>query len=146
MSTSPPFRHPFRVQLHDTDAAGVMFFAHLFRHAHDAYEAFMAALGLPLERLIQNGAWHLPLIHAEADYKAPLRHGDEVLAEVVIERIGQASFTLAYRFARPDGQWLASARTVHACVAAGEATGHPLPDELRELLAKGPTSTSSWAC
>jgi len=36
-----PFEYRFTVQLHDTDAAGRLFFAHLFRHAHDAYEALM---------------------------------------------------------------------------------------------------------
>jgi hypothetical protein len=49
---SEPFRYDFRVALHDIDAAGIMFYGHLFRHAHDAYEAFMGAIGFPLERII----------------------------------------------------------------------------------------------
>ena len=45
--TTPAFFYRFTVRLHDIDAAGVMFFGHLFRHAHDAYESVMANLGQP---------------------------------------------------------------------------------------------------
>lgn len=30
-----------------------MFYGHLFRHAHDAYECFMGEIGWPLDRLIR---------------------------------------------------------------------------------------------
>jgi len=77
-------QHRFEVHLHDTDAAGVMFYGHLFRHAHDAYEAFMAELGFPLARLIRAAQWHLPLVHAEADYEGAMCHGDHILVDVSV--------------------------------------------------------------
>ncbi|MFP4063447.1 MAG: acyl-CoA thioesterase, partial [Halochromatium sp.] len=80
--TAANIEHRFRVALHDTDAAGVLFFAHLFRHAHDAYEAMMARIGWPLDGLIRERQLGLPLVHAEADYRRPMRHGDQVAVRV----------------------------------------------------------------
>ena len=84
--SDPLFRHPLQVRLHAIDAAGVMFFAHLFRYAHDAYEAYMARIGLPLPEVIQRRHWLLPLVHAEADYRAPMRHGERLEVAVRIAR------------------------------------------------------------
>jgi len=134
MSASATFTHRFTVRLHDTDAAGVMFYGHLFRHAHDAYEAFMTELGLPLAQMVGAAQWHLPLVHAEADYEGAMRHGDEISIDLDVAHIGRSAFTLAYRFAGRDRRRLATARTVHACVAPGDHTSLPLPRELREAL------------
>lgn len=126
------FDYRFCVRLHDTDAAGVMFFAHLFRHAHDAYEACLGHLGLDLAGLIQAGP-HLPLVHAEADYRAPLRHGEQVWVRVTLERLGDQSFTLGYLFTGLDGVERARARTVHVAM---DPAGGPmaLPPPLRHAL------------
>ncbi len=128
-----PWRFP--VMLHDTDAAGVLFFAHLFRHAHDAYEAFMAARGLLLHRIIAEGEWGLPLVHAEADYTRPLHHGDVVAVHLEVESMGERSFTLGYRF-ECKGACCATARTVHVAVdRSGRAIG--LPETVMEILRAG---------
>jgi 1,4-dihydroxy-2-naphthoyl-CoA hydrolase len=130
----PPFEHRFRVALHDTDAAGVLFFAHLFRHAHDAYEAWMAHLGWPLDAMLRDGALRLPLVHAAADYRRPLRHGDAVTVQVAVADLGERAFTVEYRFDTADGT-AATARTVHVGLdAAGKRC---LPDALRRTLGSG---------
>lgn len=40
------------VRLHDTDAAGLLFFAHQLFYAHDIYEDLLQAIGLPMEELL----------------------------------------------------------------------------------------------
>jgi 1,4-dihydroxy-2-naphthoyl-CoA hydrolase len=127
--------HTFIVRLHDTDTAGVLFFAHLFRHAHDAYEEFMAALGQPLNGLIRDGC-RLPLVHAEADYLQPIRHGEEIHVTVVLSALGETSFTLDYGFRDGSGTLRAQSRTVHVHLADGtvEAVAAPLPGHLRVAL------------
>ncbi len=130
-----PFHGRFTVRLHDTDAAGVMFFGHLFRHAHDAYEAFMADLGFPLDGLIRAQRWQLPLVHAEADYSAPMRHGDMVNVAVSVAEIGRSAFTLTYDFRGSEGRRCAAARTVHVCISAAAGGKCPLPPALRAALA-----------
>jgi 1,4-dihydroxy-2-naphthoyl-CoA hydrolase len=142
--TTPTFEHRFRVALHDTDAAGLMFFAHLLRHAHDAYEAWMAQIGFPLDGLIRDGANRLPLVHAEADYRRALRHGDAVTVQLGVAAVGQASFTIDYRFLCAGGVIAATARTVHAGV--DRERGKALPASLRTVLTEwsaGPPAEGS---
>jgi 1,4-dihydroxy-2-naphthoyl-CoA hydrolase len=130
--TPRTYSYDFRVALHDIDAGGVMFFAHLFRYAHDAYESFMTDIGQPLDRLIREGRVRLPLVHVQADYRAPLRHGQAVSIRLAVARVGTRSFTLDYRFIAEDGQLLALAQTVHAHLE-GDASV-PLPQGLARAL------------
>ncbi|MGE5152913.1 MAG: acyl-CoA thioesterase [Bdellovibrio bacteriovorus] len=127
------FEHAFEIRLHDTDAAGVLFFGHLFRHAHDAYEALMAAAGLPLQDLIRAGI-SLPIVHAEADFRTPMRQGDHIRVEVRVAEIRHRSFSLDYRFIHAHGDSCARARTVH--VLTGPDPAAALPDALREALSR----------
>ncbi len=118
--------YAFDVRLHDVDHAGVMFFARLFVHAHDAYEAFMAHLGLDLCALVRTGE-RLPIVHASADYFQPLRHGEQITVALEIEVLGETSFTVAYVFHNAAGM-LAKVRTVHVHLdphANIAATLHP---------------------
>ena len=68
--SAAPYVYSLRIRLHETDAAGVLFYAHLFRLAHDAYESFMAHIGFPLHALIGHGdsapGLRLPIVRAEA--------------------------------------------------------------------------------
>lgn len=130
------FQHRFRISLHDTDAAGVMFFAHLLRHAHDAYEGLMTQLGWPIDALIRERRLALPLAHAEADYHRPLRHGDQVDCAAQVTAVGNRTFTLHYRFSAADGQLAATAGTVHVAVDPDHAPDGPvaLPAALAAAL------------
>jgi 1,4-dihydroxy-2-naphthoyl-CoA hydrolase len=132
--TAPTFQHQFMVALHDTDAAGVLFFAHLFRHVHDAYETWMATLGFPLDAMIRDGKLALPLVHAQADYRRPLRHGYQVTVDLNVTELGPSSFQLAYRLRTSDGDVAATARTVHVCISPGVGRPRPLPDALSQRL------------
>jgi 1,4-dihydroxy-2-naphthoyl-CoA hydrolase len=131
-----PYRYPFQVRLHDTDAAGVLFFGHLFRHVHDAYESLMEDLGFPLHELFRNGAapgaTALPVTHAEAGYRRPIRQGDRIEVLVTVADVRRRSFALDYRFNDREGHTHATARTVH--VLTGPDIGLELPEDLRRAL------------
>lgn len=125
----------FAIRLHDTDAAGILFFGHLFRHAHDAFESFMDEIGLPLDRLLREREFLLPLTHAEADYRQPLRHGDQVRATVEVQELRRRSFAIAYRFINAQGEVAATVRTVHVQVAPDLTPATELSEPLRTALA-----------
>lgn len=125
------YRHPYTPRLGDTDAAGVIYFARLLERAHEAYEDFLAGAGLPLQDWLEQGP-HLPLVHAEADYHAPLRLGRRLGIELRLADLGRSSFSLEYRFLDADDNLLASARTVHVAMAEGRAVA--LPPRLRQAL------------
>ena len=131
MNTRPV--HKFQVRLQEVDHAGVMFFAHLFSHAHDAYAELMQSLGFPLQQIIETGAYHIPLVHAEADYLAPMRHGQLVEVQITIERLGNSSFSLQYEFSSDNGL-CARANTRHVFIGAGTGSSMSLPDNLRQKL------------
>jgi 1,4-dihydroxy-2-naphthoyl-CoA hydrolase len=130
-----PFEYRYRTALHEVDAAGVAFFGHLFRHAHDAYELFMEDLGLGLRELLEEGTRGLPLVHCEADFLAPIRHRDQVRVELRVVRLGTSSFDIGYRFLTSDGRLLARAETRHVLVDRAQGSPLPLPSDMRIPLA-----------
>jgi YbgC/YbaW family acyl-CoA thioester hydrolase len=134
MSPERSFEHIFQVPFHEVDRAGVIFFAHLFTHAHDAYERFMAHLGLNLDRPCPDAACALPIVHAEADYHAPLRHGVAMRVTLTLARLGHTSFTTSYDFAGPDHHLHARLHLVHCCVDSDTGMKRALPDALRARL------------
>jgi len=125
--------HKFTLPLQEVDHAGVMFFAHLFSHAHDAYAELMQSMGFPLHQIIDAGEYHIPLVHAEADYMAPMRHGQQIEVRILIESPVNSSFALKYEFITND-ELCARASTRHVFIDAG--TGNPIsiPDDLRQKL------------
>ena len=122
------------IPFQEIDAAGRLFFAHLFHHAHEAYEAFLTHLGLPLEGWLDGSDIHLPLVHAEADYYRPIGLGERIGVEVTVRRLGRRSFTLRHRFLGADGQPRAMVETVHAAADGASGGGRPLPRVLRRAL------------
>jgi 1,4-dihydroxy-2-naphthoyl-CoA hydrolase len=131
------FQHRFRVALHDTDAAGVLFFAHLFRHAHDAYEVTMARIGWPIEALIRDRQLALPLVHAEADYRRPMRHGDQVDVALDLLSLGDRRFSLSYEFLI-GAQQVATAQSVHVAIHPDTGLSRTLPESLAAALSTLP--------
>jgi len=94
------FTYNTMIRLHNTDAAGLLFFAEQFRLAHDAYEAFMESIGYAFAPLIRTSPFLLPIVHAEADLLQRLETGDRITIQIVAERVGSTSFTLAYTLLR----------------------------------------------
>jgi 1,4-dihydroxy-2-naphthoyl-CoA hydrolase len=128
------FERHLTLKLHDVDAAGVMFFGHLFRHAHDIYEDFMAHIGFPLPRLLQTGEFHLPIVHAEADYRQAVRHGDVLGARLQLAKLGETSFVTLCAFQDGAGRPCAVTRCVHVCIDPENGGSVTLPTALREAL------------
>jgi 1,4-dihydroxy-2-naphthoyl-CoA hydrolase len=132
-----PFLYTVTVRLHDVDAAGIVFFGHYFRYAHDAYEAFMAEIGFPITEMIQK-KWMLPLVHSEADFKQPARQGERITIELRPVRIGKSSFTIGYMFKIKDRE-IAKLTTTHVSLGrsgkGAERIPSPLESELCRYLA-----------
>ena len=78
-----------KIKLHETDAAGLIFFSNQFKLMHDAYESLLETIGFGFSDLIRKCDFFLPIIHAEADYKKPLFVGDvlEIQVKVAVQRL-----------------------------------------------------------
>lgn len=128
--------HETTIRLHDTDAAGVIFFAQQLTLAHNAFEHFLDSVGLGLGYLLEHADYRIPIVHAESDYRAPVRVGDRLKIHVTLERSGNTSFTLSYRFVNESGTETGRVRTVQVAVNRSTWTKRELPAELRAALDK----------
>jgi 1,4-dihydroxy-2-naphthoyl-CoA hydrolase len=128
------FEHKTQVRLHDTDAAGLLFFGHQFKLAHDAYETMMEEAGFSLARILKEGDILLGIVRAEADFSAPLFVGDRLTITVKVERVGRTSFILVYELTDADRVRVGSVRTVHVCMDRTDNKKRPLPDSLKAAL------------
>jgi YbgC/YbaW family acyl-CoA thioester hydrolase len=120
------------ISLGDTDSAGVLFYARLFELVQRAFEAHLTARGLALQRCFDEGII-APVVHAEADYRAPLRLGDAVTVETSVESIGDSSVRMAYIVRLGDGTLAAEALVVHVCVGE-DGRSVPVSEKLRRAL------------
>jgi 1,4-dihydroxy-2-naphthoyl-CoA hydrolase len=122
------------VKLQDTDAAGILFFTNQLVFAHETYEKFMEDIDCSLARVFEQCSYHIPLVHAEADYAKPVTVGDEIDVEMTVANIGKTSFTLDYSLTGTDGAEIGRCRTVHVTVGKSDMKKIPLPTEIREGL------------
>lgn len=129
--------HATVIRLGDTDAAGCLYFANQFRLAHEAYEAWLTSIGMPLGNLLAAGRIGLPIVHASADFRTPLRVGDAIEINIRPARIGRTSFTLVYRITH-NGETAGHVTTIHVAVSGKRAKPRALPVALRKHLGSAP--------
>lgn len=127
------FETGMRVDFADVDAAGIVYFARVLDYCHIAYERFLDSIGLPLPDLLADRAFLAPIVHAEADYRSPLRHGEAIRVEVTVPRIGRRSYETAYTVSGPRGL-SALGRLVHATIDGARFEAIEVPERLREAL------------
>ncbi|MBF0489074.1 MAG: acyl-CoA thioesterase [Candidatus Omnitrophica bacterium] len=128
------FIYKTQIRLHDTDAAGLLFFANQFVLVHDAYEKLLQKLGFGFEAIIKKRAYFLPIVHAESDYKAPLFVGDDITISVKLENLGTTSFIFVYEIHNQRGVLVGTARTVHVTINKKTKKKITLPKDLRAAL------------
>ena len=73
--SAEPFLFPYTVSLHDSDAAGIIFSANLFRICHEAYEAMMAEIAFGIGYLLKHSPCVVRLVHLGCDVMQPSRCG-----------------------------------------------------------------------
>jgi YbgC/YbaW family acyl-CoA thioester hydrolase len=127
------------VRFQDIDPAGVLFFGRIYDYLHHAYEEFWGSAGVDRAWFFAGAPFLVPIVHSEADYKAPFRHGETVSVTIDVEKVGRASFTLRYAVTGPGGaaDLRVRARTVHAFAARAERGAlrpTAIPGDLRVFL------------
>ena len=130
-----------QIRLHDTDAAGLLFFARQFNIIHDAYEQLLEKMGLSFAVLLKQRDYFLPIVHAESDFKAPLFAGDRIEVHVSLDNIGNTSFTLRYALINAAKTIVGTAKTVHVTISQDTGKKIDLPMELRQALEQFAKST-----
>ena len=142
-SKLPMFIYRHTIKLHETDAAGLIFFSHQFTIIHDAYEALLEKIGYGFAHMLRQTQFFLPIVHAESDYKAPLFVGDRLTITVQVEKIGETSFTFVYTLRDTRKRLVGTARTVHVTIDQKTRRKIPLPTGMRRADRKSTRLNSS---
>ncbi len=119
-----------RVNFCDADPAGIMFFSRVFEFCHSAYEEWMSGLGLARD-YFTDPEITVPLIHAEADYIKPIKPGETITIEILVEKIGGSSFTLNYIVYNSKNEKAAAVKTAHVFINKSSFTKCAVPEEFR---------------
>ncbi|HEX5030559.1 MAG TPA: thioesterase family protein [Candidatus Eisenbacteria bacterium] len=126
------FQATIPVRFQDVDAAGVLFFGRIFDYCHQAYEELIGSFGLDRAHYFAGAEYLVPIVHARADYRSPIRLGERVHVTIEIARVGRASVRLRYRVTGPKADDLrAEVETVHAFVDRATMRPISIPDPLR---------------
>jgi 1,4-dihydroxy-2-naphthoyl-CoA hydrolase len=121
------------IRLHHTDAAGLIFFPRLFELVQEILEVVLQERGASISERLEGDGPIMPIAHCEADYRRPLRLGDELTVTMTCERVGEKSLTFVYRITDDQGQEVARARTVHVAMDRQSGESVPLTEEMRRL-------------
>jgi 4-hydroxybenzoyl-CoA thioesterase len=126
-------KHTHVVRFAEVDPAGILYFARVAEHCHAAYEAFVAACGLPPEQYFA-GRWKAPIVRWEVDYAAPSRFGETLEVRIEEVRLGGASVRFHFEVRGPDGSVRSKARMVAVFVEGEPARAARVPDEVAEAF------------
>lgn len=129
------FVHFHTVQLHETDAYGIIFFANQFRFCHDTFQSFLAHVGHPLPHRREQVDRLLVIVHAECDYQSPIHVGDQLTLRMSIQSIGATSMIVLYDIHNQDGVQVGKGKTVHVTIDPRTSQKKQVPDDYRLAFA-----------
>lgn len=100
-----------QVEFSDTDMAGIMHFANFFRFMEVTEHAFCRTLGFSVFPEFREGAVGWPRVHADCEYKYPLRFEEEVEIHLLVKEKRPKVVTYTFIFRKQqDGKTIEVAR------------------------------------
>ena len=87
-----------RVEFVETDMAGIMHYSNFFRYMEIAEHEFFRALGFSIVTRQVDPPLGWPRVHAECDYKHPLKFEDEVEIHMLVTEKKNRSLIYQFRF------------------------------------------------
>ena len=127
------FTYYYTVRFQDTDAAGVVYFANVLRICHEAYEASLAASSVNLKSFFTNPSLAFPIVHANVDFLRPMSCGDNLVINLLPEKIGLDKFEITYEIT-VDEVMVAKAITRHVCIDINSRNKLELPSYMNHWL------------
>jgi len=121
------------VRYFEADQQGVVFNMWYLAYFEDARNAYLEAVGYPLQALLASGH-DIQVVAVNIAWKGSVRWGDtdvEVVAHV--SRIGESSLTFDFEVKRRDVT-LVTGQTVYVIIAADGSGKRPVPADLRAAV------------
>jgi YbgC/YbaW family acyl-CoA thioester hydrolase len=138
------FKITRRVEFSETDMAGIMHYSNYFRFMETVEHAFYRSLGFSVVMAEHHPPLGFPRVHAECDYKRPLRFEDLVEVHLLVQEKKAKAITYAFRFRNLSATPVEEvARGVLAvvCVAVhpnGKMASVPIPAEVGHKIDVAP--------
>ena len=139
------FKLTRQVEFSDTDMAGIMHFSNFFRFMEAAEHAFFRSLGFSVHStgLTERLGW--PRVHADCDFKYPLRFEDTVEIRLLVREKREKSIAYAFSFWKLNGEApreVARGTLAVACVRrdqpGGGMTSIPIPAAIADHIEVAP--------
>lgn len=123
------------VRFDEVDFAQVVYFPNYLGFCHEAFEDFFGAEGgLPYVQLLTELKLGFPIVHVEADYRAPLRFGDPCQVVMETVKLTARSISHRYRIYRGEDLLCAEITLVMACIGMDSFQAQEIPERLRALF------------
>jgi acyl-CoA thioester hydrolase len=131
------------VEFSDTDMAGIMHYSNFFRFMESAEHGFFRSLGLSIfmDKAHPEIGW--PRVHAECDFKAPLRFEDQVEIHLLVSEKKSKALSYVFKFrklnANPPLQVAQGSLTV-VCVTQqhGKMSACAIPAPIADKIQAAP--------
>jgi YbgC/YbaW family acyl-CoA thioester hydrolase len=131
------------VEFNETDMAGIVHYANFFHYMEAAEHAFFRSLGFSIwtQHVEPPVGW--PRVHAECDFKSPLRFEDEVEVHLLVAEKKSKSLTYQFRFrklnAKPPIE-VARGTVTTVCVTHvhGKMAAAPIPKAISDKIEVAP--------
>jgi len=112
----PVHRTQVRVTYAETDAMGMVYYAHYLRWLEVGRTELMRSLGIVYKEMEDRGAF-LPVSEVFCKYHVPARYDDVLVIETSVDFLRRASIQFSYRILRKsDKTLLITGSTLHAFV------------------------------
>ncbi|HFF8524699.1 thioesterase family protein [Providencia vermicola] len=129
------FTKPHKIHFSECDPAGIVFYPQYFVMFNNLLERWIDAL-IPqgFAGYILEQRFGLPTVHLEAEFKAISRMGDDVILELVVERIGRKSLTLRQRCISVTGELRMQVTQTYVTTSLITHQAIPIPEALHQAL------------
>jgi YbgC/YbaW family acyl-CoA thioester hydrolase len=97
------FKTVRRVEFSETDMAGIVHFSNFFRYMEAAEHGFFRSLGCSflMDQLEKASSW--PRVHAECEFRHPLRFEDEVEIHLLVIKKKSKAISCLFKFTKING-------------------------------------------
>ena len=138
------FKAVRRVEFSETDMAGIVHYSNFFRYMETAEHGFFRSLGhsVVMDQFEPPVGW--PRVHAECEYRQPLRFEDEVEIHLLVSAKKSKSLSYVFKFWKLNGparEQVAHGSLTVVCVtkqADGKLTAAHIPKAFADKIEVAP--------
>jgi len=140
-----------RVEFSDTDMVGIVHYSNFFRYMEAAEHGFFRSLGISIVTRHVDPPLGWPRVHAECDYKQPLRFEDEVEVQMLVSEKKSKSLSYQFRFLKlgsPDRAEVARGSLTVVCVTheGGRMRAATIPKSIADKIEVAPRELLDARC